>query len=66
MRENEMQLYEFLMVQPADIKSLQRDPKTGDYVVNIRDSKTSLNVLSEEIEKYSLIWKSYELRPLGK
>jgi len=66
MRENEMQLYEFLMVQPADIKSLQRDPKTGNYVVNIRDRKAHYKVLSYEIEKYSLIWKSYELRPLGK
>jgi len=61
-----MQLYEFLFVQPGDIKSLQRDPKTGDYTINMRDSTTPMHVLSEEIVKHELIWKSYELRPLGK
>jgi hypothetical protein len=61
-----MQLCEFLQIPFASIKSLQRNPKTGDYLVNIRDSKVSLNVLSEEIVKHELIWKSYELRPLGK
>ena len=61
-----MQLHEYLCVESNYIRSLQRDPKTGDYTVNVRGKPGALHVSSKEIIQHKLIWKSYELRPLGK